>query len=138
MKIVLAVFLLCISMSSVAGSHGAFLLNCTSQSLRTHVFMQLNDYDFMEKALAPQRIVVSVMGNMSIFDENREFGFGYKTVDRNGVLEISSTDSDKSHVFIVDFRKRSTAQVKIQRAINPRNNKSFSGLALECKKSHVL
>ena len=138
MKTLLTAFLLSISLSSVAGSHGAYHLNCTSQSLRTHVFMQLNDYDFDKTALQPQRLVLSVMGNMSIFDENIEFGPTYKTVNRNGQLEIYSTDSDRSHVFKVDFSKRSTASVVIEKAINPRTGKSFSGLKLQCKKSHDL
>jgi len=138
MKTLLTAFLLSISLSSVAGSNGAYLLNCTSQSLRTHIFMQLNDYDFDKTALQPQRLVLSVMGHMSIFDENIEFGPSYKTINKNGQLEIYSTDNDRSHVFKVDFRKRSTAQVVIEKAINPRNGKSFSGLTLECKKSHEL
>jgi hypothetical protein len=100
--------------------------------------MQLNDYDFDKTALQPQRMVLSVMGHMSVFDENIEFGPSYKTINKNGQLEIYSTDSDKSHVFKVDFSKRSTASVVIVKAINPRNGKPFSGLKLECKKSHNL
>ena len=138
MKTILGSVLLCLSMSAFAGSHGVFILNCTSDSLRTHLSLELNDYDFAEEALDPQRVVLSVMGNMSIFDDKREYGFGFKTIDRNGRLEIYSTDRDKSHVFSVDFSKRSSAQVVIKKAINPRNNKAFRGLVLQCTKRHEL
>lgn len=136
MKVFFAIFIVCFSLSSSAGSHGNFSLNCTSTSLRTHLLMELNDYDFDDKALFPQRIILSVMGNMSIFDEH--FGLSFKTINKNGLLEIHSTDDDKSHVFKVDFRKNSSAQVIIEKARNPRTGDALNNLTLECKKSHNL
>ncbi len=130
--------LLGFSLSSFAGYHGNFVLNCTSKSLRTHMYMQLNDYDFIDEVLYPQVIVLSVMGSMRIFDEKQNYGFGFKTVNKDGLLEIYSTDGKKSHVFKVDFRKKSSAKVVIEKAVNPRTQKVLSGLTLECKKRHDL
>lgn len=132
-SLVSAMFL---SATCFAGSHGTYSLSCTSESLRTHLLMELNDYDFAEEALVPQRVILSVMGNMRIFDKDTAVGF--KTKNNNGQLEIYSTNSDKSHVFEVDFTKRSTATVVIKKARNPRTGKSINGLTLQCKKSHDL
>jgi len=121
---------------SWAGSHGTYSLSCTSDSLRTHLLMELNDHDFADEALFPQRIILSVMGHMRIFDKNT--GPRFRTINNNGLLTISSTDRAQSHVFEVDFNKRATATVTIKQARNPRNEKVFSGLTLNCKKSHDL
>lgn len=138
MRILLTTSLLFFSLASVAGSHGQFLLSCVSKSLRTHVYMELNDYDYMDEALFPRRIIVSVMGHMAVFDEKQEYGFSFKTIDENGILEIHSTDDEKSYAFRVDFREKTSAQVTIEKAVNPRTEEAFSGLALTCTKSHDL
>ena len=136
MKIPFLLSALLLSTSCLAGSHGHYALNCTSESLRTHMLIELNDYDFQEEALFPQRMILSVMGSMYVLD--KDMGYSFKTTDKAGQLEIYSTDSDKSHVFEVDFSKPSTAKVVIKKSINPRTGKSFGGLVLACKKSHNL
>jgi hypothetical protein len=123
---------------SFAGSYGSFELNCVSESFRTHVYMRLNDYDFVGQALYPQVIILSVVGHMFIFDEEENYGFRFETAINGNLLNIFSTDKERSYSFRVDFSKKSTAKAVIDNAINPRTNRAFSGLVLECQKSHDL
>lgn len=137
-KILILSILFSLPFSSFAGTHGEFDLSCTSKSLRTHLYMKLNDYDFLDEVLYPQLIVISVMGTVNIFDKEEKYGFGFKTINKNGLLDIYSTDKEKSYVFKVDFRKNKSAKVIIKKAINPRTQKVLSNLPLDCKKVHDL
>jgi hypothetical protein len=133
MKII-SLFLI-LYITSFAGSHGSYVLSCTSASLRTHMNLTLNDYDFVDTALYPQEIVISVMGNMDILDAQSGIN-QFKTVDNHNILDIYN--SDKSYHFIVDFRKDKSANITVKKAMNPRTDKDISGLKLTCTKYHDL
>ncbi len=139
MKLLSIILLLSFSSLSIAGSHGIFQLSCVSESLRTHLYVQLNDYDFIDEALYPQLIVISTMGVMNIFNKSEESHYYFKTNrNTNNFLEIYSTDKEKSYILKVDFRKESSAKIVMEKGINPRTNKGFSGLEFQCTKNHSL
>jgi len=122
---------------SMAGSHGIYELSCTSESLRTHVYMELNDEDYADKAFYPRVIVVSVMGYMHILTEKNNYGvdFAIRNSTKN-ILSIESTDTPKSYIFEVNLNDRKTTKLLIKNAVNPRTSKTIKNLSLECSKVH--
>lgn len=132
MKTLLTVLLMFFSVSAHAGAYGEYVFACMSESRKTHVEFRLKDTDYASEAYLPNRVVISVRGNVLVLD-GKQIEFE-KSGPQYGSVVLNSKNGE--YKFIVSFR---TQEAEIVSAWNPRPNGSrLRGLEMSCQYRHDL